>query len=224
MSRIFTNLSGQKFGRLTVLKLDESIVNKKHKRYVCKCDCGNTKSITAEHLKDGHIKSCGCFKLEKCLSNIPNTYWQKKHGMSMHKLFDIYSGMKQRCYNKNNHAYKNYGGRGIKVCDEWVNNSKMFFEWALSSGYSNSLSIDRIDNDGNYEPSNCRWSSHKFQTRNRRITWNATIDSVTKPIAEWCEIYGLNYGTFNSRYRKGESVEQALFGEHHVGCRKKGFV
>lgn len=118
--------------------------------------------------------------------------------------------MKQRCYNENNTRYKHYGGRGIAVCDEWRNNFQAFYDWSMANGYKDTLTIDRIDVNGNYEPNNCRWITNKEQQRNRRDNKLYTINNVTKCLSEWCEIYNINYSTAHYRLLKGLTIKQAL--------------
>ena len=141
------DLTGQRFGRLTVLERTEL-------KWLCKCDCGNKKIVAGGHLVSGDTKSCGCLRI--------------KHGMRNTRLYSIWHGMKERCYNTKHKFYKHYGGRGIKVCEEWKNDFQTFADWALSHGYADNLTIDRIDVNGNYEPSNCQWATNAEQQRNKR--------------------------------------------------------
>lgn len=110
--------------------------------------------------------------------------------------------MKDRCYNKNNSRYARYGGRGIKVCEEWLHDFMAFYNWAINNGYDESLTIDRIDNDGDYCPENCRWATQREQSRNRSSNVAITIGNSTRTLLEWCEIFGLSYSTVSMRYRR----------------------
>lgn len=188
------DLTGQKFGNLTVLKF---AYMKKHKSYWrCLCDCGIEKVVRADKLKSGNTKSCGCIR------HISN----ESRGWGKTRLYRIYRAMRSRCTDKNHKSYKDYGGRGIKICDEWLDNSLSFYNWAMTNGYDDTLSIDRIDNNGNYEPSNCRWAAIKEQNRNNSNCHYLTYNNETHCLAEWAEILGISINKIHSCLKKGIDV------------------
>lgn len=161
------DLIGHRFGRLVVLERVENKIHPNGRQdvvYRCQCDCGKQKEVPSVNLRKGRTISCGCYANEsrrKC---------HTKHGASGHRLYTTWTNIKQRCYNRNSDDYVNYGGRGIKVCNEWLNSFESFYHWSLQNGYREDLTIDRIDVDGNYEPSNCRWATRTEQRHNRRDT------------------------------------------------------
>ncbi len=156
---IINDLTGFRFGALTVLTFDVSSRGK-GRRYYCKCDCGTLKSILGTNLMAGNTVSCGCMRGKA-----------SKHGDckdgSETNIYRLWGHMKERCTNPKKDNYDRYGGRGIKVCDEWMNNFELFKAWALDHGYKRGLQIDRIDSNGNYEPGNCRFVTGKINTRNQ---------------------------------------------------------
>lgn len=155
------DLTGQRFGRLTVIKRAPN-GNCGNTRWECKCDCGKTTYSDSKQLRRGITQSCGCYHKELCGDQ------HRKHGLSGTRLHRIYYRMRERCYRPDNDNYRWYGARGITVCSEWMNSFSQFAEWALASGYQDNLTIDRINPDGNYEPTNCRWITIQEQQKNRR--------------------------------------------------------
>jgi len=202
MGRKFIDLSGNRFGKLTAISVDHKSENSTRVYWYCKCDCGGTRIVSNDHLRDGSIIDCGCYK--KHLAT-----W-KKHGMYNTKLYSVWSLMKERCYNQKRKEYHNYGGRGVKVCDEWLD-SKLFIEWAINNGYKEGLTLDRKDNDGDYCPDNCRWVSRKEQQNNRRNNRLISHNGKTKTITQWAEDNNLPYYILKKRIDKlGWSFERAI--------------
>lgn len=192
--RCLQNLTGMKFGHLTVLERAE---NQGHyTAWLCKCDCGNTCVAQGYRLKNGKIKSCGCLR-------------GQNHGMKSTKVYRAWQGIKQRCFNPKRKAYKNYGGRGITMYPEWVNDFQAFYDYVSKlphfgeAGYS----LDRINNDGNYEPDNVRWADRKTQSRNRRNNRVLEYEGEQMCLAETAEKSGIQIGTLRLRLKRGETGE-----------------
>lgn len=192
MGKIDYSIIGKKFGRLMVLELD--FIDKSHyTHWKCKCDCGNIVSVRRNQLTSGDTISCGCYHKEH------NHEFGLKHGLTGHPLYTVWAGIKGRCLNPNVENYERYGARGITICDEWKNNFKAFYDWAIANGYQDNLTIDRIDNNGNYEPNNCRWITKKEQQSNTRRNHFIEYKGVVHTLTQWAEILGVNIETL--RYR-----------------------
>lgn len=197
------NLKGQKFGRLTVIS--EAPNRGRLTRWFCLCSCGRVFAVDSQSLTSGHTKSCGC--LMRDIAKEKHT----THGLSDTRIFRIWAAIIKRCTNKNDKAFKYYGGRGISVCPEWKNDFKSFFDWANSNGYRENLSIDRINSNGDYCPENCRWADRKIQSQNRQYVKKFQ----GKPLTEWCNELKINPDTVRGRLRRGWSFENALFTPTH---------
>ena len=203
MSKVI-DLVGQRFGRLTVIGRAEND-KYNHARWHCMCDCGNASVAWGSNLKKGRTLSCGCLKVEKMGSGI-----NKKHGMKNHPLYSIYTGMRGRCYSVTNKAYANYGGRGISVCDEWLENPVIFFEWAMTNGWEPGLTIERTDNDGGYSPDNCKWATITEQNRNKRNVKKVTFNGEERLLCDLIRESGLNEAAIRKRVESGWSIDRAL--------------
>ena len=135
-----------------------------------------------------------------------------KHGLRKTRLYNIWANIKTRCYNEHDPHFERWGNRGITICEEWKNNFQSFYNWSMNNGYSDELCIDRIDNDGNYEPSNCRWVTVKEQNQNKRNVILITYDGQTLSCAEWSRLLGLGKDTVRQRYHKGWTAKECLYG------------
>lgn len=171
--------------------------------WICKCSCGNPKEFIVDGtgLRSGNTLSCGCVKLER------HPYTHKETGS---KLYQVWAAMRKRCRNPHDKNYDRYGGRGIKVCDEWNHDYVAFRDWAYANGYEQGLEIDRINNDGNYEPSNCKWSTHKEQCNNRNSNVWIEYNGERKQVSEWCETLDIPYTAMCARVLNGWTAEEIL--------------
>lgn len=207
------DLTGQKFDLLTVVEFSHRESSNGRYRYYwkCKCECGKEVIRRADGLKDKGVKSCGCYR-EKILKqhNFKINNPRKSHGMTNTRLYKIYSKIKERCYYEKYPEYYLYGGRGIKMCDEWKEDFMNFYNWSMSYGYNDKLSIDRKDCNGNYEPSNCRWADDITQANNKRNNIKLTYNGETHTLPEWARKLNLPYSTLADRRKKGKSVEEIL--------------
>lgn len=193
----FPDLTATVFGRLTVVTYDG------HYKWLCRCDCGADCVVAGSDLRRGHSQSCGC--LLKEIATDSNT----THGKSETRTYTIWRSMKQRCHDTNYHAYDNYGGRGVIVCQAWRESYQQFL---TDMGEApDGLSIDRIDNSGGYSPANCRWATPKEQQRNRRDNNMVEFRGERRCLAEWAELFGIGPQTLGSRLkRKVMTTEEAM--------------
>lgn len=188
------DLTGQRFGMLAVLRISGS--RSGDRMWACRCDCGQEVVVSGRNLRHGRTRSCGCLHGKS----------NRTHGLSRTPIYGVWNAMIQRCTNSNNKSYPDYGGRGIRVCDEW-RHSDTFFRWAFESGYAKGLQIDRIDNDGNYEPSNCRWIDQSGNSKNRRNNRLITVYGITKTMTDWLSDIGVTRQALYSAERSGETAE-----------------
>lgn len=236
MSRMI-DLSNQRFGRLVAIE-PAGVSKKGRMMWKCICDCGNTVIANGQYLRRGDTKSCGCRRYD---TSHLEPYRHKPHrkynaeyipcynGYVKPVLYTVWVSMKDRCYNPQNKFYKIYGGKGIRVCEEWFEDFQAFNDWAVTSGYKRGLSIDRIDNSGDYCPENCRWATPIEQANNKSNSHKITYNGETHTIAEWSRISGLNYSLIKSRIHRGWSVDEifeTLPGEYPLSKKlaQKGCV
>lgn len=203
----FNDLTGEKFGRLKVLGLSPKKSGRKS-YWVCECECGNEKLVRSDGLKAGNTQSCGCLKKEQDKLNLTTHH---RHMESKTRLYHEWQHIKYRCNNSNSGSYDRYGGRGIKICDEWNGSYESFRNWALNNGYSDDLTIDRIDVNGDYEPNNCQWITLPEQMNNRTTTIWVTHENKTQNLTQWADELGFNRGTLNSRYSRDGMRPLELF-------------
>jgi hypothetical protein len=205
--------SGDRFGRLIVI--DEVYIIKKgyKQRYVnCLCDCGNKTIPRVTSIFDGNTSSCGCEKVKNV------SIRRFKHGMCKTSLYYVFTDMKNRCYRKELPDYKNWGGRGIKICDEWMSDFLLFHNWAMSNGYEKGLTIERKNNNEGYSPYNCTFVTRLVQCNNKSNNHIIEYKDEKLTMMQFCRKYNINYMLFESRTRKGKSIEQAM-----VNCGKYKF-
>ena len=207
MSR-FKNLTGMKFGRLTVIERAKDKFRKNGKKEICwkcLCECGNIKILTRNSLLSSHVKSCGCLRIEKTKER------RTKHGLRNTQLYRVWSNIKTRCYNPNKDTYQYYGGKGITMYPKWQEDFISFYTWSLENGYKEGLTIDRINPNGNYEPSNCRWVTTTQQQNNKLNNYWITYSGETHTLAEWSNKLNLSYGALRRRIQGlNWSIEKAF--------------
>lgn len=207
---------GYRFNRLVILKeIERGNYNKR--RYLCKCDCGNECIVKRDSLISGRTGSCRCFQREESAKNAKKN--NTKHGLTAHPLFNVWRGIKKRCLLETHEAYHNYGGRGIKICDEWAEDFEKFYNWSISNGWKPGLQIDKdiIPKEMGiepmlYGPEVCCFVTARKNCNNRRGNVFAEIDGVTRTAAEWALIINGNKDTISARIKKGLTGRKAVFG------------
>lgn len=204
MGKKAIDLTDKTFGRLTVIKRVPPHKKSHCAYWLCRCECGTYIEARGSSLIQGHTTSCGCYLKE--LRKKMNT----KHNGYGTRLYNIWQGMKRRCYNIDDKDYHNYGKRGIIVCEEWRDDFANFQLWAIKNGYTNLLTIDRINNNGNYEPSNCRWISMEEQNNNKRNTRFVTYNEETHPVSYWLKKQNISKSCFYGRIKEGWNDLEAL--------------
>lgn len=211
----YDHLEGKRFGRLVASRFSQN--KNGHMFWECICDCGEVVYVSGAALERGNTKSCGCLRKEKARDRaiIVNQTVLKKHGEYKERLYKIWRGMKERCNNPRKDCYANYGGRGIAVCEEWGDDYLSFKKWAEENGYADGLTLERIDNSGNYEPKNCRWATRKEQANNTRRNHIIEHNGESGTIAEWAERVGVKANTIHGRIQKGYDAENALSAERY---------
>lgn len=204
-------MAGKTFGRWSVLPNAIPVIKNHFTYWGCVCACGKKKMVLGTTLRNGRSKSCCCLRGEH----------QRKHGCAIrekkHPEYGVWQGMRQRCQNPNNQAWKWYGGRGIKVCERWDSFANFFAD--MGERPTPKHQLERIENDGNYEPSNCKWATRKEEMRNTRQNHLLTFNGQTLCLKEWSEKTGLNYGTLTGRIKTGWSVDGALSEPTQVSVR-----
>lgn len=202
------DLTGQKFGKLLVLERCGSDKNG-NAMWKCRCDCGNITVKAGMYLRNGDTKSCGCLHHEE-VSAMMST-----HGKSKTRLYRVWAGIKNRCYNQNADNYRYYGGRGISMCDEWRDDFEAFAHWAFENGYDEdappqACTIDRIDVSTGYCPTNCRWVGHKEQCNNQTSNKIIVYNGISRTMSEWADTLGIKYTTLRARLRRGDPIDKAF--------------
>lgn len=195
--RLQYNIIGERFGKLTVIE-KIGLSNHMELLWKCKCDCGNEVIVNSYSLRKGTTRSCGCLCFESRGNHLlPN--WNKIHYARTNML--------TRCYNEKYSLYHRYGGRGISVCEEWKNDSMAFYDWSIRNGFSEELTLDRVNNDGNYDPHNCRWVTMQVQSNNRHTNRILTRDGESHTMAEWSRILNTSYSKIQTHIYSGKDFQ-----------------
>lgn len=201
------DLIGKKFGKLVVLSYVGVNQNKK-RTWLCECECGNTKVVRGNDLQTGNTQSCGCIHSNQVAERMRKTRIYKERNITKTRFYSIWHGMIRRCHNPNYREFKYYGGRGIKVCDKW-RKFKNFYDDMLGT-YNDTLTIERLDVNGDYCKENCVWATCEEQANNRRGNVFITVDGVTDTVSRTCKRYNVNYPTISARIRNGWEPEKAI--------------
>ncbi len=211
----FIDLTGHRYGRFTVVELVEPHITPKGKirtQWKCLCDCGAERIVATCNLRNGTSRSCGCLSRELARKRLT------KHGLAGTKIYYVWQKMCQGCFSPNSREYKYYGARGITVCDEWCNNFQAFYDWAIESGYKEEISpnginkwtIERIDNDGNFEPDNCCWATMEAQANNKQTNHLVTFQGKTQTISRIAKQQNINPQLIYDRLKKDWEPEKAI--------------
>lgn len=203
------DLTGKRYGKLTVIEYVGNNPKTRSAMWRCKCDCGNETIVATNVLNHGDKRSCGCLASELLAKR------NYRHGLCNSRLYGIYRRILQRCYDPNVKDYRNYGSRGIAVCEKWLgdNGFMNFYNWSVSHGYSGKLSIDRIDNNRGYSPDNCRWATIEQQVNNRRVTRYVKINGEVDTVARLSRKYHIPYHTLYD-YANGD--KNCKYTELHI--------
>jgi len=201
---------GENFGRLTLVRIATETTNKR-KTWECICECGKTTFVLQGGLLNGNTKSCGCLRNEVGSKRNRHGKWNNQTLTKNHRhIYNSWVGMTARCYHEHDKNYKLYGGRGIIMCDEWKDNFLAFLDWAIINGWHPGLSIDRIDNNENYCPDNCRWATMKTQNNNQRSNRIINVNGETKTLTQWAETAGIKRETIDYRISAGWDMSKWL--------------
>jgi hypothetical protein len=203
LMREYYNIKGNRYGKLVVVERLPTDGKGKSILWLCKCDCGNETYVRANMLRIGHTQSCGCLAKERLLESV------KTHGMSKTRVYNIWCQMRYRCSVKTRPDYKYYGGRGIAVCEEWLE-FEAFYKWAKENGYSDDLSIDRIDNSKGYSPENCRWATVEEQRNNMRSNRRFLVFGEILTLTQIAKKYRVNINTLRYCLLKRQHIEKII--------------